>query len=96
MKPTFTLLTTLLLAPLTALNAAEPKAAAEFSAPDKGFLKKYCLDCHAGKSAQRDFDLEALQARPADGNALEAWVRVYERVRAGEMPPADADRPSDD
>ena len=59
-----TLLTALLLAPLAALNAAEPKAAAEFTAPDKGFLKKYCLDCHAGKSAQRDFDLEALQARP--------------------------------
>ena len=40
MKPAITLVAALLLVPVVALHAAEPKEAAAFTAPDKGFLNR--------------------------------------------------------
>ena len=94
--PATLLLAMVATAGLRATDAAAPDAKAPFAAPDKAFLAKHCLACHAGESAERDFDLEALQSRPLDGDVLDAWARVYERVRAGEMPPAEEPRPSDE
>jgi mono/diheme cytochrome c family protein len=63
---------------------------------DRAFLTAHCLDCHTGRHAERDLDLEALLSRPVDDDVLAIWTRVVERVRAGEMPPVGADRPTDD
>jgi hypothetical protein len=62
-------------------------------AVDRAFLTAYCLDCHRGAGAERDLDLADLLSRPIDDGVLATWERVHERVRAGEMPPADASRP---
>ncbi len=58
------------------------------------FLRDHCLDCHSGEDAEGGADLESLLQRTdtaalADEGTFASWVRVYERVRDGEMPPAD-------
>ncbi|GAA4428036.1 DUF1592 domain-containing protein [Bremerella cremea] len=53
------------------------------------FLENNCYDCHQGKDADGSLDLEALSFDLGKANNLQRWVRIYDRVRDGEMPPAD-------
>jgi len=54
------------------------------------FIEKHCTDCHAGAEAEAGLDLTTL---PTDGAGLDEpatfalWVKVHDRVQAGEMPP---------
>jgi hypothetical protein len=73
--------------PLFLLVAASP--AAEI-AP---FLDKHCLECHDSQTRKGNFDLEALKFAPTDPRNLAAWVKVYDQVSSGEMPPAKKERP---
>lgn len=78
----------LLLPPGASSDAAEhpaPPAAVE------SFLSQRCVDCHEGAGAEAGLDLTSLGS-PADSRAeLQSWIRIIDRVEAGEMPPADAD-----
>lgn len=80
---------------LTILLAIGPKTASSQDVPAirTAFLKAHCLDCHTGKSAEAGFDLTTLGADLADKKTEHFWVRVFDRVQAGEMPPKDAERP---
>jgi hypothetical protein len=73
--------------PLFLLVAGSP--AAEI-AP---FLDKHCLECHDSQTRKGNFDLEALKFAPTDPRNLAAWVKVYDQVSSGEMPPAKKERP---
>ena len=53
------------------------------------FVKQNCLDCHQGKSAEGGLDLGALTTEVEN---FSSWVRVFDRVRLGEMPPKDANK----
>jgi hypothetical protein len=53
------------------------------------FIKQNCLDCHRGESAEAGFDLDALADDLHDPATLNAWIKAFDRVQAGEMPPAD-------
>lgn len=65
-------------------------------APDVAFLQNNCLDCHQGSKAEAGLDLASLPADLTD-HAVEAdWVRIYDRVRNGEMPPPDYATPDAD
>ena len=69
------------------LLAAEPPSVA-------AFVEQHCVDCHSGDGAEAGFDLAALAADVTDPQRLGDWVKVHDRVRAGEMPPPDtADLP---
>ena len=59
----------------------------------KEFVGNHCLDCHAGESAESGFDLESLSFDLGNANVHREWVKAYDRVRTGEMPPADAGQP---
>jgi len=59
----------------------------------QSFLQANCLDCHSGKTAEAGFDLKKLGTDLKDKNAEKQWVRIYDRVQSGEMPPADAPQP---
>ena len=61
--------------------AAAPAASSE--APLPPFLEKNCIDCHDSDSKKGNLDLTALGAK----FNLEAWVKIHDRVRDGEMPP---------
>ena len=57
-------------------------------------LDRYCLDCHSGEDAEGDLDLEVTRVAWRDEAAGDRWERVFDRVRAGEMPPSDKDQPT--
>ena len=48
------------------------------------FLDQYCMDCHDGEAKKGGLDLTALSIDGSDAAALKKWVRVFDRVAAGE------------
>lgn len=51
------------------------------------FLEKHCLDCHDAEMKKGGLDLAAVSTDGSDAAALKKWVRIFDRVAAGEMPP---------
>src|SRR4051812_16146689 len=51
------------------------------------FLQKNCADCHSGSAPTARLDLTKLAYEPDNPDNLAMWVRVHDRVAAGEMPP---------
>ena len=56
------------------------------------YLDQYCTGCHDAAEKKGGMDLEALDFGNGDG-AHAKWVRVFDRVLAGEMPPPKKPRP---
>jgi mono/diheme cytochrome c family protein len=56
------------------------------------FIDQHCVSCHEGSEAEAGLDLKSLSLDLADSNGTARWVRVYDRVHEGEMPPKDADK----
>lgn len=63
--------------------------AADWSKID-GMIAAHCLDCHTGKDAANGLDFRTLDRDPARPENLAKWVRTYDRVERGEMPPQDS------
>lgn len=82
------------LAVLSSLLAASPFAAAadptEPPASVVALLRQECAACHAGDAAEAGLDLTVLANPLASQAALASWIRIIDRVEAGEMPPPDA------
>jgi mono/diheme cytochrome c family protein len=57
------------------------------------FIKNHCADCHDDATRKGGLNLLDLGYRPGDGANLATWVRVHDRVKAGEMPPNKKPRP---
>jgi len=87
----------IILAILTVLlSAGEPptKAPVIGTVPDP-FLARHCGDCHDAASKKGGLDLSALGRRLDGPDTLATWVKVHDRIRAGEMPPpARKERPA--
>jgi hypothetical protein len=60
------------------------------------FLDQHCMDCHDGDVKKGDLDLSTLSTDAANAAALKKWVRVFDRVAAGEMPPPKKKQPAQD
>jgi hypothetical protein len=58
------------------------------------FLRDHCMDCHDGQQGEGGFDLHQIKASDfadlGQGQNLDAWVRVFDRVNQGEMPPQES------
>jgi mono/diheme cytochrome c family protein len=65
----------LALALATMTLAAEPRA----------FLEKHCYECHDKETKKGGLDLESLGS---EKQQLDRWIKVYDAVADGEMPPA--------
>jgi hypothetical protein len=78
----------LLLAPLGALHAAEPPDAV------RKFVERHCVECHDADSKKGDLDLDALKLDLGKRENFAAWVKVFDRVESGEMPPKGELRPA--
>ncbi len=65
------------LIPATRAASTEPQA----------FITRHCLDCHDADSAKGGLDLSALPPDDGDPKLHQRWVRIHDRVAAGEMPP---------
>lgn len=61
------------------------------------FLKAYCAECHDAETKKGDLDLATLGTDLAATETFARWVKVHDRLEAGEMPPKKAKtRPSAD
>ncbi len=94
-RPTGPRLASLLVASLPLTAGPVP------AAPLDGYFAEHCLVCHAGREPEGGLDLEPLLAARAklgndalaDPEARSRWVTIHDRIAAGEMPPADQERP---
>ncbi|MAR08466.1 MAG: hypothetical protein CL681_00655 [Blastopirellula sp.] len=59
------------------------------------FVTQYCLDCHAGDSANGELDLEQVLTHSMLAEAG-TWESVTRRLLTRQMPPLDAERPSEE
>src|SRR5947209_9177459 len=71
-----------------ALRAAPPPTAVV------AFIDRHCADCHNDVDKEARLDLTSLAYDPADGANFALWVKVHDRVKAGEMPPKKKARPA--
>ena len=60
---------------------------AALPAAGQAFLPAVCVGCHNAHSAMGGSDLAALPPRFDDRSVRDRWIRVYDRVAKGEMPP---------
>ncbi|MCE9605667.1 MAG: DUF1592 domain-containing protein [Planctomycetia bacterium] len=70
-------------------GAAETKAAELPVA----FLKTHCYECHTGPKAEGALDLTTLSGDLNKRETFARWVKIHDRVAAGEMPPKDSKQP---
>ena len=76
-----------------ALLAVGPAGPVESAAPDDAFVSDYCASCHNDVSKKGRLDLTSLAFDPSDSANLAVWIKVHDRVKAGEMPPRNRPRP---
>jgi hypothetical protein len=69
------------------LGANSPQDPGLDPRPYQPFFRRYCSDCHLEGTAKGGLDLGAVPTDLHDAEALRRWVRIYDRVRLGEMPP---------
>ncbi|MEZ0275567.1 MAG: DUF1592 domain-containing protein, partial [Roseimicrobium sp.] len=58
-----------------------------------GFVDQHCAECHDAEMKKGGLDLTALKWDPAKRENFDEWVKVFDRVTTGEMPPAKKPRP---
>jgi hypothetical protein len=66
--------------------AAPPPVTAEF-------IDRHCSSCHNDVDKEGGLDLTTLGYQPSDPANFTTWVKVHDRVQAGEMPPKEKRRP---
>lgn len=67
--------------------------AGELPSSVDSFLDKNCFECHDDSVSKGDLNLLELPFDPDDPHNFERWVRVFDRVEHGEMPPEKKPRP---
>ena len=92
MKPSVRLLAVL----LCGSGCFPTPASAEVPGEVVALVEKHCVDCHGGTNPDAGLDLARLAFDLSDPHGFSKWVRVHDKLEAGEMPPPDADQPSPD
>lgn len=64
------------------------------SASVEGFLIQYCAECHSGAEAPVGLDLKTLSRDLTQPDDLRRWIRMYDQISGGTMPPADSKQPA--
>jgi len=75
------------------LILAPSLARGETAGDYQAFLTRHCGDCHQGGGAEGGLDLDSILPVASDPKSLYRWERIHDRVRDGEMPPADHPQP---
>ncbi|MBS1808311.1 MAG: DUF1587 domain-containing protein, partial [Acidobacteria bacterium] len=57
------------------------------------FLETNCFACHDSRTKKGNLDLTALKPDFTDAQTFATWVKVHDRVQAGEMPPKSMPQP---
>jgi hypothetical protein len=61
--------------------------------PVKALIDGNCADCHDADTRKAGLDLTAFTFEPGDPKNFAMWVKVHDRVAAGEMPPKKHEQP---
>jgi len=61
--------------------------------PVRTFIEAHCSECHDADTKKGGLDLSALALQADDPIKFAAWVKVFDRVSADEMPPKKRPRP---
>ncbi len=64
--------------------------AAGFDTTVRPFVQTYCTECHSGPKPEAGLDLGGFASLDAVTNDTAHWSLVWERLKAGEMPPDEA------
>ena len=88
--------------PCQAASVAEKEAAAQLAEAQKAFklhvekfVAKYCFECH-GDRPKAGLNLRVAVKKPGDPAFSRKWMECIANVNAHDMPPDDADQPTDD
>src|SRR5690606_31410980 len=57
------------------------------------FTDRHCSSCHNDVDREGRLDLTSLKFAPEDRDNFATWVKIHDRVQAGEMPPKEKRRP---
>ncbi|MGJ8696039.1 MAG: DUF1592 domain-containing protein [Verrucomicrobiaceae bacterium] len=60
------------------------------------FLEDHCFDCHDGATQKGELNLEELRQSFDEPSMMEIWIKVHDRLEAGEMPPKKKKRPPEE
>jgi hypothetical protein len=50
-------------------------------------IENHCVECHQGPDAEAQLRLDELGWDPAEERSRSQWIKIFDRVRTGEMPP---------
>jgi len=59
------------------------------------FFARHCVECHRGEKPKGNLRLDGLPLDLADATNRQQWSAVVERLRAGDMPPRESQRPAE-
>jgi hypothetical protein len=62
---------------------------------EQAFLASHCVDCHASDSGEGNFDISGLHWPVGEPQEISRWIKVFDKLELGEMPPRDAPQPSE-
>jgi hypothetical protein len=75
------------------LSATFASGATSPEAEALAFTDRYCSSCHNDVDKEGGLDLTTLKYTPGDPANFMTWVKIHDRVQAGEMPPKEKKRP---
>lgn len=78
------------------LRAESPAGADEFHRDVEPILSSFCYDCHGNGSQEGSVTLDQFASDDAVLENRDLWWRALRMLRAGMMPPVEAERPSDE
>lgn len=61
--------------------------------PTQDFFHQHCLECHSTTLKKGGLDLSALPLDLDNSVNFQRWVKIHDRIEAGEMPPKHQPRP---
>lgn len=95
----FSLVLALMLPTLFSVVTAADRETDDGSDSVSKLVQNYCIDCHSSVDPQGNFVLEDLVASATKRDAnwqTSTWEKILKRLKGRQMPPADAERPSDE
>ncbi|MEM9481627.1 MAG: DUF1592 domain-containing protein, partial [Verrucomicrobiota bacterium] len=81
--------------PVSVVENLDPILKKDWLGPLDDFLSQHCFDCHDDAVMKGELDMYSLGTDLSDPETLRIWVRVFDRVKAGEMPPEKKPRPDE-
>ncbi len=78
---------------MAALALAGAGVASADEALPTAFFEKHCYECHNADAQEGGLDLAALPRDFSTAEVFARWVKIHDRIAAGEMPPQSQDRP---